>query len=311
MTTAELPEGPREMTKPVNPDAESYKHFLQETRNHALVVLHSEGLYRHLRVQAPGTRRWSWDVTTWPGHLATTGDVADGYVFAREVDMMTFFDRHSYSHDYYADGAPLIDVWYWAEKLVGLSSRDVKVYSQKIFLRRLDEHLAESDEVGTEAQAIHERRLALLQRLHLMRGLSEEEFRSLLDTHQNALEASLELMESINDLWSTDGLTEEQVYDLIDNHDWLDLSAGDIPRQSPEDRRAEILEDARACSDVEHEARQWLSENEDELEIFDSWEWDLTEYDIHFLFTCYAIDLAVQLFREHEATIERELAPVG
>ena len=77
--------------KPVNPYAKTYADFVEQTKDHDLVILHDDGLYRHLRVQAPGTRMWSWDVTTWPGRLATSGDIADGHVFSREPDMLQFF----------------------------------------------------------------------------------------------------------------------------------------------------------------------------------------------------------------------------
>lgn len=62
------------MTKPTNPYAHAYADFLRETAEHQLVVPHDDGLYRHLRIQKPGTRMWSWDITTWPGHLATSGE---------------------------------------------------------------------------------------------------------------------------------------------------------------------------------------------------------------------------------------------
>lgn len=82
------------MTKPTNPYAHAYADFLSETAEHQLVVLHDDGLYCHLRIQKPGTRMWSWDITTWPGHLATSGDIADGYMFTREPDMIQFFARN-------------------------------------------------------------------------------------------------------------------------------------------------------------------------------------------------------------------------
>ncbi|MCX4573236.1 MULTISPECIES: hypothetical protein [unclassified Streptomyces] len=88
------------MTKPTNPYAHAYADFLRETAEHQLVVLHDDGLYRHLRIQKPGTRIWSWDITTWQSH--------------------------------YSDGAPSIDVHYWAEKLCGGRSYEVEMYDADV-----------------------------------------------------------------------------------------------------------------------------------------------------------------------------------
>ena len=54
---------------------EQYRHLLEHTDKHELHVLHSDGLYRHLRFQAPGTGMWHWDLVTWPGSLAIRGDI--------------------------------------------------------------------------------------------------------------------------------------------------------------------------------------------------------------------------------------------
>ncbi|MFF1880272.1 hypothetical protein ACFVVC_02220 [Pseudarthrobacter sp. NPDC058196] len=302
--------------RPENPYARTYADFLAQTREHGLVVLHAEGLYRHFRIQAPGTRMWSWDVTTWPGHLATSGDIADGYMFTREPDMIGFFASAGKSESYYSDGAPGIDFRYWAEKLCGGRSREAKEYSQDLFLKLVREHLEQSEELGTEAQTFHEQQLALLKRLHGLRGLDEEARTALFEAHWAAVSAEASYRppstlysavrdqdnrtasrSALADLWSTDGLTDEQLDELIAEHDWHELADLDVPRQSPAERCAEILDDARWHADSESEAHTWLAEHEDTVGS-DTWEWDLRDWDIHFLFTCYCIDLAVRLYRQ-------------
>ncbi len=301
--------------KPVNPYTKAYASFVEQTKAHQLVVLKDDGLYRHLRIQAPGTRMWSWDITTWPGYLATSGDIADGYMFTRLTDMIDFFTVKGRSRDYYSDGAPSIDVRYWAEKLAGGRSMDVKEYQPELFLQRVREHLEESEGLGDEAQTEYNRQIALLRKIYEPAGSGVEALqKNLAEQHQaarrfNRLGAERYSILYAQDhttlhlakdkLWSTESLTDEQHDVLSADPDWHELGDTDIPEESPAERRAELLEDAKWHADSEHEAREWLSENE-ELVGGDTWEWDLRDYDIHFLFTCYCIDLGVQLYLEHQ-----------
>ncbi|MFJ7280510.1 hypothetical protein [Kitasatospora sp. NPDC098663] len=281
------------MTKPTNPYAQTYSDFLSETAEHQLVVLHDEGLYRHLRIQKPGTRTWSWDITTWPGHLATSGDIADGYMLTRELDMIEFLTISRRSRDYYSDGAPSIDVRYWAEKLCGGRAHEVKKYDQHVFLRHVKDDLGEHEDLGGEAQRLHERQLALLLRLHELRGLDEAAMQERLRAHWKKELSDIEL-------WAADDLSGEQFEKLDSEFAWSELADGPVSEQSPAGCAAEILAEARIHADGEHEAREWLHENSETFGE-DTWEWDLRGYDIHFLFTCYCIDLAARLYREHQA----------
>lgn len=70
---------------------------------HEMTVLHEQGLHRHLRFRNPESCQWAFDLITWPGHLSITGDIGT-YVFARTVDMTTFFKGY-------------INTDYWAEKV--------------------------------------------------------------------------------------------------------------------------------------------------------------------------------------------------
>lgn len=286
------------MSKPTNPHAKAWASFVNETKEHALTVLHDDGLYRHLRVQAPGTRMWSWDVTTWPGHLATSGDIADGQMFTRLPDMIQFFTLPDSLRDYYSDGAPCIDVRYWAEKLCGGRSHEAKVYDSQTFLSRVQETLEEDEKLGLEAQALRARQVELLERIRNCRHRAVTEDTS--PTVQERLEAHWRGEIDQDALFDQAGLTQQEMDTLHEEFDILELECTPILQKSPAQRRDEVLEDARWHSSSEHEAHTWLAENE-EFVGTDTWEWDLREYDLHFLFTCYAIDRTVMLYREHLA----------
>ncbi|MEV0443591.1 hypothetical protein AB0I84_23460 [Streptomyces spectabilis] len=277
------------MTKLTNPYAHVYADFRRATAEHQLVMLHDDGLYRHLRIQKPGTRMWSWDITTWPGHLATS----DGFVFTRLEDVIGFFDISEWNRDYYSDGAPSIDVRYWAEKLSGGRWHEVKKYDVGVFIRHVKDSLSEHEELGDEAQHFHEQQLALLRKLHELRGLDE----AMMQEHLQAYWKD-ELSEA--ELWAGDALSDEQFEKLDAEFDWSALTDVPMPLIAPAERAAEILTEARMYAGSEREAHEWLHENS---EIFgeDTWEWDLCDYDLHFMFTCYCIDLAVRLYREQQA----------
>lgn len=83
--------------------------FENETLDHRMTVLHDDGVYRHLRFAKPGTGMWSWSIVTWPGHLAVSGDIGDGWIFERENDMLRFFSRNGHQAG--------INPSYWSEKL--------------------------------------------------------------------------------------------------------------------------------------------------------------------------------------------------
>lgn len=89
--------------------------FLKDTAEHRLEVLREDGLYRHLRCRKPGTYCYGFDIVTWPGHLAITGDMGAS-AFCRLDDMLHFFRTTDDRHD--QAGGLSINAGYWAEKLV-------------------------------------------------------------------------------------------------------------------------------------------------------------------------------------------------
>ena len=276
--------------KPTNPYAAAYANFLEQTKNHQLTVIQDQGLYRHLRMHDPEQGSiWSWNIVTWPGFLATAGDIADGFMFSRVEDMIAFFNV---SHrDYYSDGAPSIDFGYWAQKLRGGRSIEVRKYSAKAFLDTVRDHLEEDDALGLEAQAEYDKIVAVAKRVIARHGVSWADY--LRDLHVNYGGRYRDLEVDHRD-------SEENEY----------FGLG-LPERSPTVRREEILNSARFHSESEHEAREWLSEH---ARLFgqDTWEWELWDYDIHFLFACWAIDKTVQAylaFRREAALALTEACP--
>lgn len=79
--------------------------FASHTTDHELTILRDEGVYRHVRCREPGTGIWGWDIVTWPGYLAMSGDLGS-WTFTRESDMLVdFFSGR-------------VNVGYWLEKCV-------------------------------------------------------------------------------------------------------------------------------------------------------------------------------------------------
>lgn len=94
--------------------------FLNDVRNHKLTILRDDGLYRHIRMAAPGSYLEGFDIITWPGYLCYTGDMGT-YVFRRIADMFDFFRPDHRTPLRILDG---IDRRYWAEKVEGQDKHD-------------------------------------------------------------------------------------------------------------------------------------------------------------------------------------------
>lgn len=78
-------------------------NFKANTADHQLEIIRDEAPYRHLRCRKPGTGIWGWDIITWPGYLAITGDIGT-FTFCRETDMI---------RDFFSGP---VNVGYWLEK---------------------------------------------------------------------------------------------------------------------------------------------------------------------------------------------------
>ena len=113
--------------------------FLNDVSKHEMKVLLDNGIYRHLRFKQQGSSNMWFDVVTWPGFLAYTGDMG-AFVFARLEDMFEFFRGRPVD-----DKDKLyINLSYWGEKLeavdqVGRWDSGYRVFSPD----KLKEHVEE------------------------------------------------------------------------------------------------------------------------------------------------------------------------
>lgn len=86
----------------------SRKLFAKDIANHQITILRDDGVYRHILCKEKGTSAYHFNIITWPGYLAITGDMGAN-LFCRLDDMFEFF-RSERDHGYINPG-------YWAEKL--------------------------------------------------------------------------------------------------------------------------------------------------------------------------------------------------
>jgi hypothetical protein len=198
---------PTQRERPTNPAAAAWVSFRENSASHELTVLHEQGLYRHLRMAEPGTRMWSWDIVTWPGHLATSGDIADGLnwhrhpvtpsdiadglTFSRLEDMIQFFAISAAKRAYYSDGAPSIDFRYWAEKLQGDQRQTVMTYKHEDFVRFVEETLTERLEDGYDPDLTPHKARRLIDEVNELEHY-ESEARAWLDGHADEFPDSWE-----------------------------------------------------------------------------------------------------------------------
>lgn len=115
--------------------------FLADVTKHQMTVIKDDGVYRHIRFKNPATRDMYFDLVTWPGYLAYTGDMGD-YLFCRLEDMFEFFrtDR-DYAH---RRGRKLVvNPGYWRQKLVASCRDGVVEFDEEAFDRRVIGHMVE------------------------------------------------------------------------------------------------------------------------------------------------------------------------
>lgn len=145
--------------------------FLEDVKAHEMIVLHDDGVYRHIRFKRPATICMHFDLVTWPGYLAYSGDMGC-YVFCRLNDMFSFF-RTDRIHN--PDGRLRINLSYWSEKLAAVDGSrrggTAKEFSKEKF-----------------AQNISEIRLAWIRD----RGLNKEQRRELWDAVRDEVLGSVD-----------------------------------------------------------------------------------------------------------------------
>lgn len=105
------------------------ERFARDVAEHQMSVLRDDGLYRHLRFQkADGSSFYWFDIVTWPGVLAISGDCG-AFMFSRLRDMFEFFGP-SGARGGFEDARWGINPHYWSEKLRAPAPRDATVFSE-------------------------------------------------------------------------------------------------------------------------------------------------------------------------------------
>ncbi len=103
--------------------------FLKDTADHEMTILmdgHTGGgeldIYRHVKFARPGSSVYRYDLVTWPGYLAVSGDMGE-FIFSRVPDMFTFFRTPR-------EREIEINPGYWGEKC---RAGEVKEFSNDVF----------------------------------------------------------------------------------------------------------------------------------------------------------------------------------
>lgn len=110
--------------------------FERDVAEHRLTILRDDGLYRHLRFSRPDSNDMRFDLVTWPGFLAYSGDMG-AFMFERTADMLGFFRRDPGERMY------RMGLRYWAEKCEaegtrgdGLREFDPAAFKREITVQR-------------------------------------------------------------------------------------------------------------------------------------------------------------------------------
>lgn len=117
--------------------------FLKDVAAHQMTVVAENDVHRHVRFKRPDTYCMQFDLITWPGHLAYSGDMGC-FVFSRLPDMFEFFRPNR-------EGSELqINLGYWSEKLEAINRNGGhKEFSADLFreniARWLDDAEASAD----------------------------------------------------------------------------------------------------------------------------------------------------------------------
>lgn len=109
------------------------KRFYRDTQDHELEIVKDDGVHRHLRMRKPGDSSYWYEIVTWPGRLAFSGD-GESFVFSRLEDMFEFFRSGFYGDQIH------INASYWAEKLTS-DRESVHRYQMDLFETALNEQV--------------------------------------------------------------------------------------------------------------------------------------------------------------------------
>ena len=110
------------------------QEFAKNVENHVLTVIADDGnVTRHIRCREPGTVIYGWDIVTWPGYLAVTGDLGH-YVFRRLDDMLVQFFGGTINPQYWVEKCVA-----WDYSLSVVSAENVRYMADAVLSELADE----------------------------------------------------------------------------------------------------------------------------------------------------------------------------
>jgi len=233
--------------------------FASDVERHRLIVKHDQGLYRHLLFTQ---REHSWcdwfELISTPGMLTIAGDHGT-HSFRRDTDMFRFFRSNP-------DRPHRINPGYWAEKTHDHGA-SVKAYDEDLLRRLVDDHLQE----------------AIRHRDAIQAELDEENSRQLLEFLEDLKAEGVEFGDP-----EYPAPTPERA------EDWPEL----IKARELVEQAEELIRDYDADDSLRFEegARDLLRELEKIGLVSDTWEWDLRDWDSHFLWCLNAIAWGIQQY---------------
>lgn len=86
------------------------EEFLNDVKNHDLIIHQNNGVYRHLTFKNPESINQYFNITTYPEYLVITGDMGS-LIFSRLTDMFNFFRSDDLQ----------INPDYWSEKIASIN----------------------------------------------------------------------------------------------------------------------------------------------------------------------------------------------
>lgn len=110
----------------------SKERFLEETKNHKLLIIKDDGIYRHLRMKSDSFNMY-YEIITYPEGLLIRGDMGT-FIFERTEDMFQFFNSGINK-----DGEISINSGYWEEKCQTSSNfgAGIKEFDSDKFLKHV------------------------------------------------------------------------------------------------------------------------------------------------------------------------------
>lgn len=242
----------------MNDYAEIGARFAKDTASHKMTVKHEDGMYRHLRFEAPGRGSFgAFELITWPYNLV----VKTGWTFHFDIDatpdMFDLFRKTALTGQ--------INPSYWSEK-VRAGRDEIEGYDPELLKGEVASSLAQwmrddlDDRIAKQAQRF---------------GYTLKEVGATHDIRR-------ELASQVRPQWM---IANRQLREAVEGHFFSDMADYNIEYES---------EGHRALHDFSF--RPEGDESEYPYYFADWHEWRLKDYTPGFLHSCYAIRYGIDVW---------------